>query len=387
MSDFNRNELINKTLAEFRQEHSATIPKPSNLNKPKFHRPQPLEDFNYDAEEEVTGFLEKFKLIFPIIIVAIICFLGYAWYTDKFAISKDNVGQLPVVKASTTPLREKPEDPGGMKIVNRDKKVYDAISGKDNDKETKAESILPAPEEPLSHEEIVKLSPSPSEILNKLPEQEKPVGNETSGMALKTASVKDIKNNEETGSTQPNTLAKNTTTDSQIPKQAIDGKQDIPVQALAPEKNNKAESAKATVPATQEKPETTLAPRPEDKNKPVKSEKPKETIKAVTASDVRDVTPKNKPAQIKKANIVPKGYKVQIGSYRVAGDADASWKAVKSKFPDILSDLNDYIEKADLGDKGVYYRLQLTGFKSEADARKICQKLNSQKQGCFFVGK
>jgi hypothetical protein len=384
MSEFKRNELINKTLAQFSGAR-ASEPKEKiqNLNIPVLHRPLQNEGLDYYAEAESAGFYEKFKLIFPIIILAITCFLGYAWYTDKFAISRDNTGQLPVVKANTSPWREKPEDPGGMKIINRDKKIYDAISGKDNGKEPKTENILPAPEVPLSRSEISKISPSPSEILNTLPEKEpskQPANEGESALTLADHQTTQI-------SDKNNPPAENKIESGANSKQPTDSKANNATKIVASEGEAKTVPMQASEGLEKNITEKAILPHAEIINNTSAAEKPKKNAKAVTAEDVTDVAPKKKPAQPKKTITKPKGYKVQIGSYRVAGDAESSWRDVKNKFPDILSDLNDYIEKADLGDKGVYYRLQLTGFKSEAEARKVCQKLNNQKQGCFFVGK
>lgn len=334
MSNFNRDELKNKTLAEFRPAKPA---------------PQQPEEY-YDDDDEAT-FFDKIKLIVPIIIVAIVCFVAYAWHTDKFAISTSK-SDLPIIAANKDPLREKPEDPGGMKIINRDKRVYDAISGKDTDKDARPTNILPAPEEPISHEEIAKKEASP-ELINKIPEQNK--------------------SDEKT----PDTIA-NAPITSHSENQEVDTKKTTDTSATT--------TAAASVPSIKTEPLT--SPITEDKVKnttPIPA--PLTKTKAVTADDITDITPKKQAPQKKKISKNDSSYRIQLGSYRSTGDAEASWKIMKKKFPDLLANLNDYIEKADLGDKGIFYRLQLSGFKNESDARKICQKLTNQKQGCFFVGK
>lgn len=348
MSNFNRNELKNKTLAEFLP---ATPPPASQSQE------------YYEDEEDVT-FFERFKLIVPIIIIAIICFIAYAWYTDKFAISTSS-SDLPIITASKDPLREKPEDPGGMKIINRDKRVYDTISGKDNDNDTKPANILPAPEEPISHEEIERKATLP-ELVNKLPTQDKSSSNDE----VKTSSTITTNNSPELSSSSENTTT-GTQKAAEISSNTVNA---------TPEPSPKATTS--TIPAL-----ATNIPTQDTTQTTTITTRAKEETKAVTAADITDIAPTKQSTQKNKVPKINLSYRIQLGSYRSTGDAESSWKTMKKKFPDLLNGLNEYIEKADLGDKGIFYRLQLSGFKNESDARKICQKLTIQKQGCFFVGK
>jgi hypothetical protein len=382
MSDFNRNELKAKTLSEYSglQTNASVKARPSNVNVPPSRKPQPIKSLDYDDDYEGDGFFSKLQILFPMIVVAIMCFMGYAWYTDKFAVSRNSGGELPVIKSNSTPLREKPEDPGGMKIVNRDKKVYDAISGKGDDKESKAANILPAPEEPLSHEEIIKTGPSPSEVLNKLVD----VDSKPDDFQVEAAVKADVEAKASVISEAPQPLATPEKQAETLKPEVKDAKATPSVsQAPAIVK----EESHASVPDAPKEAPVVAKPAPTATVAVDNNETPGASVKAVTAEDVTDVSHMKNAVQPKKATVQPKGHRVQVGSYRSAGDAESSWRSIKKKFPDILSNLNEYIEKADLGEKGVYYRLQLTGFKSEADARKVCQNLTSQKQGCFFVGK
>jgi len=50
------------------------------------------------------------------------------------------------------------------------------------------------------------------------------------------------------------------------------------------------------------------------------------------------------------------GYVVQVSSQKSEADAQASYRALQSKFPTVLGSRPPVIKRADLGDKGVYYR-------------------------------
>ena len=53
-----------------------------------------------------------------------------------------------------------------------------------------------------------------------------------------------------------------------------------------------------------------------------------------------------------------------------------------------LSDKEPLIVKADLGSKGVYYRLRTGGFASSAEAKEFCSALTAKGQACIIpVGK
>lgn len=337
MANFNREELQDRKLSDFSPRQAA----PS-----KNAKPQIVEEEDYGEEEDEGGFFSRVRVLAPVVLIAIVCFISYAWYTDKFAISK-NDSDIPFIKANKEDFREKPEDPGGMRIVNRDKRVYDAISGKDNADYSKPENILPAPEKPIPREQIAALNSSKPLIQNKDTENSDIANIEPSAAAPKP-DFDYVKEKEDK-------LGDNTDTSE----------------------DNKAAESKEVVRDGQDK---------KRKEEGSVTKLTQQDVKEVTTSDITDV--KMKKINVKtEARKSPSGYRIQLGSYRSMGDAEISWKNLKKKFPKITKDVDYYIEKADLGAKGVFYRLQFAGFESEKDARKTCQTLMQKRQECFFVGK
>ena len=61
--------------------------------------------------------------------------------------NKENNLQIPTIKRPITPVKIKPNNPGGMEILNQDKPVY-ALVEKHEVETIKIESILPTPEAP-----------------------------------------------------------------------------------------------------------------------------------------------------------------------------------------------------------------------------------------------
>lgn len=81
-------------------------------------------------------------------IILVFLFAGIVWwlYYDK---NRDH-GEPPLVTADSGPVKEKPEDPGGMEVPNQDRLVFDTVSGEQTELE---DSVQPGPEEPAVDED------------------------------------------------------------------------------------------------------------------------------------------------------------------------------------------------------------------------------------------
>ncbi|WP_371423981.1 SPOR domain-containing protein [Tardiphaga sp.] len=82
------------------------------------------------------------------------------------------------------------------------------------------------------------------------------------------------------------------------------------------------------------------------------------------------------------APAVSGGYVVQVSSQRSEGDAQASFRALQAKFPSVLGSRAPLIKKADLGDKGTYYRAMVGPFGSQDEASQVCGNLKSAGGQC-----
>ncbi len=65
--------------------------------------------------------------------------------------------------------------------------------------------------------------------------------------------------------------------------------------------------------------------------------------------------------------------------------ARQQWQTVSQKNQDILANVAAVIERADLGQKGIFYRIQGGGFATRAAAQSVCDTLKSRNIGCFVV--
>jgi hypothetical protein len=93
------------------------------------------------------------------------------------------------------------------------------------------------------------------------------------------------------------------------------------------------------------------------------------------------------PARVASTNPAPAasgggGYVVQVSSQKNEADAQASYRALQSKFPNVLGSRAPLIKRADLGDKGVYYRAMVGPFGSSDEASQFCGSLKSAGGQC-----
>ncbi|WP_426442964.1 SPOR domain-containing protein [Bradyrhizobium genosp. P] len=76
------------------------------------------------------------------------------------------------------------------------------------------------------------------------------------------------------------------------------------------------------------------------------------------------------------------GYLVQVSSQKNEADAQASYRALQGKFPGVLGSRSPVIKRADLGEKGVYYRAMVGPFGSPDEASQFCGSLKSAGGQC-----
>jgi hypothetical protein len=97
------------------------------------------------------------------------------------------------------------------------------------------------------------------------------------------------------------------------------------------------------------------------------------------------------PAPVKAATVAPAapksaaagGYVLQIGAYKSQADADAAWKVYKGKHAALLSAYSSEVQQADLGEKGIWYRLRISGFADKTMATSLCDRLKADGGACI----
>lgn len=77
------------------------------------------------------------------------------------------------------------------------------------------------------------------------------------------------------------------------------------------------------------------------------------------------------------------GSYVQVTSRRTEGEAQAEFRALQAKFPGQLNGREAVIRRADLGEKGVYYRAYVGPFASTEEAAQLCSGLKAAGGNCI----
>lgn len=78
---------------------------------------------------------------------------------------------------------------------------------------------------------------------------------------------------------------------------------------------------------------------------------------------------------------------VQVGAFRSDDEAKAQWGRLESRLGDYVDGKTYDIERADLGDRGVYHRLRIGPFASADAAKDYCVGLKQRGQDCLVKAK
>lgn len=221
---------------------------------------------------------------------------------------------VPLIQSPKFDLKEKPSDPGGMKVPDRDKLVYDRMAGEGAVPSDGVERLLPPPEDPIEPPKAEMAPPAP----------------------------------------QP------------APQPA---QQAIPLPASpaqpAPQAPPAAPASEAAKPEAQPKAEAEAQPAPTPAPTATPAPAPKSSFSATAPAG--------------------QGYLVQLSAVRTEQAAAGEWDRLVKKHPDVLGALESVIVRADLGAKGIFYRVRAGWFTSRAEAKAVCDELTRRNVGCIIA--
>ncbi len=100
----------------------------------------------------------------------------------------------------------------------------------------------------------------------------------------------------------------------------------------------------------------------------------------------KKVEEKAKLADTSATTIKKGNWQVQLMSSPNKSAVEKSWATTQKKYS-VLQGLPYEIEKADLGAKGVYYRLKVGSFANKGDADNLCAQLKKSGGSCFVAKK
>jgi len=250
-----------------------------------------------------------------------------------------DVSGIPVIAASSDPMRIAPEDPGGTSAQNQGLSV-NAV----------------AEEGSVTNPQKVTLAPRPVVL----------VTDDLASKELKQKATEALRvSNIETTSLDMNVLADEIVGDSPEPSIAdvqIDGNQveNALRLALSGEIEQEAEDERQSA--------ASLRPRarPSDISPAPNS---------VELASVQEIAPENIPAGTAL---------VQLGAFDSEAIARTEWMRLSQKFPSFMAERSRVIQRADRGGR-IFYRLRANGFADLNDARRFCALLVASNADCIPV--
>lgn len=145
--------------------------------------------------------------------------------------------------------------------------------------------------------------------------------------------------------------------------------------------------AQASAPAVATKPPAQLGlAHPAPVSTTPASTTPPKTATTAPAKPVTSPAATSAPVKTAATKPAPSGsYFLQIGAYRSETEAMTAWKTYQSKHAALLSGFGPDVQKADLGDKGVWYRLRIATAADKDAAVALCDRLKAQNGACFLA--
>lgn len=330
--------------------------------------------------DRVIAFGQPSRIVggLALILLALAGFLWLGGAEDGY----DDSRPVPLIQADARPFKTVPEDRGGMDVPHQDSTVFNVL----NSDTGNAPSVADAQVRVLKDEDF---------------EDE---DGQVSKARLFAGFNTTLAREDEESDPEPESLfpAKSSTgrADSGVPatiqKQgetvivradvpaAPEETDDLPVigRGGTPEHSLKeTKTALPVVPVTP--PKKTPEPKPVASPRPVKSSTPKV---AKSSANTAAKTEPSAGAATKAAAKAGQNYYVQVGSVKSLDGAKGEWKRLRAAFSDALGSSDVRYNRADLGARGVFFRIQ-AGPMSKDQAQAACDKIQSKKPGACLVAR
>lgn len=295
----------------------------------------PEEPMTYDETGDEAG---RGRMVLLLAVVFVVAAAALLFVVFQQGVRTGGRNAPPVIVAESGPEKIRPEDPGGLQVPHQDKTVYERVSGQSSER---VERLLPEPEEPV----------------------------DVSGLRTHDAGA------EQAGDTSVT---------------------DEPGKAEA-----SADKAAVTQPTRELPKKRPVAKTPIEQSQTSGAEVMNEVedigdlIKSIPESEpgAGQEAIGNSVAEVDAASVnrasgtIPSAtsgaYVVQVASFKGADLATGGWEALVRKNKDLLANLRPDIQLADLGERGIYYRLRIGPFATKADAQSLCNALKARRQDCL----
>lgn len=267
-----------------------------------------------------------------------------------------NGERVPIVRADAGDYKTTPENPGGMEIPYRDSTVFSAGT----QTHTGTENILAdsTSEQPVPR----------SQLFAGLNTEGEPVDSEGQQVAMAEETIGHIAEEPHHDEMAKAADIEPAASSDDVVQEAIGSTATAKVEEVVPPAQEK---LAAVVPA----------PAPVKKAEPAAKSKAEKSA----AASVAKIEPAAGAASTAAKAVTPGGYYVQVGAVRSQSGASGEWSKIQAKYS-ALGGLKYRTQEANLGAKGVFYRIQ-AGPMSKESADSICGRMKSQTPGACLVTK
>lgn len=311
---------------------------------------EPAYDMSEDQNEYSRG-----PFLFLVALIVLAAFGGVVYVAYQQGLREGQRTPPPTIAANPGTIREKPTDPGGLEEPYQDKFV---LNGEDTATDI---SILQGPEEPMAR-------PLPAE--EAVPEE--PV---------------DVEESIRSAAGEP------TIADLIDENRAVDAGAALAVIDVAPDPVPVAEPMiieRARPPASEpvvEEPESVPLEVTRAPEEPVELAVVPDPEPAAPVDDLQAAAPEGDRTQVTGSlNPSSGNWVVQVASVKGdQGQAQRRADSIGQSHQSTLASLALEVKRADLGDKGIYYRVRIGPFAEKSGASEICQKLKGEGQDCFVA--
>ena len=281
---------------------------------------------NFDLEERKNE-INNSRSLFVGALAGLLMAGVVGWFVLAPRYQSNNSDDVPVIARPQTPVKIQPVDPGDVELASQERTVYDIIEKRPTSEEN--DNVVVSAEEPNAQgiEQLVENVAVETKVEN-------------------TSGVESLTKGNNVATTEP------------VVEQSS---------AVAVKSTPVAETIKETPVAKVEEPAPMVAETP----KPEPVAKAEEKVEKTNAS----------------ASVIKAGsWQVQLMSSPNKAAVEKSWATMKNKYS-MLQNLPYEVENADLGAKGVFYRLKAGSFASKADADALCSQLKKAGGTCFTAKK
>jgi hypothetical protein len=103
----------------------------------------------------------------------------------------------------------------------------------------------------------------------------------------------------------------------------------------------------------------------------------------------QEETPPAGPPQLAPRPVFASGgrYVAQLAALQSEAATEAAWRRYASRAPDLFRDARLDVERADLGQRGIYYRVRAGYFADRENASRFCERIRQMGQDCIVAAR